>query len=63
MAISNPPTEEQVLEARAHLRIALGQSLPSDDSLIIGHVKYALILLGGHLPEITTSTHESRRSA
>jgi len=37
-------------EAAAHLYAALAQSAPSDDEIIIGHIRDALILLGGKDP-------------
>lgn len=48
-----PPTLAEVrrtaaiAEARVHLACALSQVVPSDDEILIGHVKAALALLDG----------------
>lgn len=34
-------------DAASHLRVALSQALPSDDQIIIGHMRDALALLEG----------------
>lgn len=52
MEISNQPTEEQLRDARSHLYVALVQSLPSDEPVILGHVREALLLLGGTPPDV-----------
>lgn len=36
---------EKINEARAHLAVALVQSLPSDDQIIIGHIREANAVL------------------
>jgi len=38
-------------EAASHLRVALAQTLPTDDQIIMGHVKDALALLELREPE------------
>ncbi len=38
---------ERTAEARSHLRVALLQVVPSDDEIIMGHMRDALALLGG----------------
>jgi hypothetical protein len=43
------PTEENIAEAKSHLRIALVQVLPSDDKIIVEHVVQAYLALGGGL--------------
>jgi len=50
MASRHQPTDDQLREARTHLYVALVESLPSDEPLILGHVREALLLLGGELP-------------
>jgi hypothetical protein len=52
MAIRNPPTEEQLMDARSHLYVALVQSISSDDPMILGHVRDALLALGGTPPDV-----------
>ena len=42
---SIPPV--QVIEARILLRHALGQTIPSDDQIIIKYMRDAYLLLGG----------------
>lgn len=47
---------DDITEALAHLGAALVQSIPSDDQIIMGHVRDAYRLLGGssaRLAEIT----------
>jgi hypothetical protein len=34
-----------LLEARAHLRVALAQALPSDDAILVEHMRMARELL------------------
>lgn len=36
-----------IREAKSHLDVALLQALPSDDQIIVGHIKDASDLLGG----------------
>lgn len=43
------PTAEDVTSARQHLQVALMQVLPSDDEIIVGHMREAYALLGGKL--------------
>jgi len=52
MSINNQPTEEQLRDARSHLYVALVESLPSDEPLILDHVREALVLLGGTPPDV-----------
>ena len=42
-----PPVDALALvrEAESHLSVALSQSLPTDDAIIIGHVRVAVSLL------------------
>jgi len=49
--MAKQPTEDQLRDARSHLYVALVQSLPSDEPLILGHVREALLLLGGTPPD------------
>ena len=53
-------TTEHLFEARTHLYIALVQSLPSDDQIIIGHIRDALRLLGGPMPYCERTVIEAR---
>lgn len=39
--------EDDVERARAHLRAALVQTAPSDDQIIVSHIRDAYRLLGG----------------
>jgi len=39
--------QPEIDEIRAELGTALGQAIPSDDHIIIGHVKNAYVLAGG----------------
>ena len=47
---TNKNASANIEEAAAHLYAALAQSAPSDDEIIIGHIRNALILLGGKNP-------------
>ena len=43
------PTEETIIEVLSHLRCALVQTIPSDDQIIMDHVRDSFRLLGGKL--------------
>lgn len=44
--------EQRLMEIYAHLQTAVVQSLPSDDQIIMGHVRDALALVGEALREL-----------
>jgi len=44
------PSEEKIALAKSHLRVALLQSLPADDQIIIGHIREALEALESPIP-------------
>ena len=41
------PTREQINEVLVHLDCALVQSIPSDDQIIVNHIRDAYHILGG----------------
>jgi len=45
-------TEQRLMEIYAHLKTAVVQSLPSDDQIIMGHVRDALVQTNEALAEV-----------
>jgi hypothetical protein len=45
-SVEEPVSQLGVEAARSHLRVALSQSLPTDDQIIIGHIRSALEAIG-----------------
>ena len=47
-SVSNGPDSDVIDEVRSHLGTALAQQAPSDDAIIMDHVRDAYRLLGGN---------------
>jgi hypothetical protein len=57
------PTEDQILEARADLYVALLIARPDDDVQLIGHVLKALRLLGEDPPNVFDLASHTKKMA
>jgi hypothetical protein len=45
-----PLSQTQIDDAKCHLYVALVQVVSTDDPIIVGHIRDALLALGGTLP-------------